>query len=333
MMTLKVGELDEYLAKRQESTVTAKLNEFSTDDEATELRVKTGLSETTTFILDDTATDALAKYLGVPSGYLKKAEPDWRAEILNHEFARHQDVTTSVESLAGNLISVHQPTQTMLPLARVGQVIAKVMSPEDTIRRVLTDDKRFHLDATTSGSVVSFPTPEGVGDVTEGGLRVLAYPFQIRKPSVAAYLERLICTNGMVQEERFGAITLKGRTVDEVILEMEEAAHQVLGSLDEHLQNYADTRQMTPPGSPQAFAAQLAREANVPRKVLDEILARINQLADPVSIWDVNQVFTSVANESAYANMVRLQAIGGHLGMNAEKTIQRCKTCEQKLPS
>jgi hypothetical protein len=331
VLNLKVGELEEYLAKRQESTVTAKLNEFSTDDEATELRVQTGFSETTTFALDETATLALAKYLKVPGGYLRKVTPDFRAEILNYEFTRHQDVTTSVESMAGNLVSVHQPTQTMLPLSRVGEVITKVMTPEDTIRRVLTDDQRFHLDVTTASQVATFPTPEGVGDITEGGIRVLAYPFQTRKPSVAAYLERLICTNGMVQEERFGAITLKGRTVDEVILEMEDAANQVLGSLDEHLKNYADTRHMAPPGSPQAFAAQLAREANVSRRVLDAILDRINQLPEPVSIWDVNQAFTTVANELSYANMVRLQTVGGNLAINAEEMARRCGTCERRL--
>lgn len=332
MLTLKVGELDEYLAKRQESSLTAKLNEFSVNDDATELRVKTGFTDTTSYVLDETATAAVSKFLKVPLSYLKNADPDWRAQILDHEFTRHQEVTTTVESMAGHLVSLHEPTQAQLPLSRVGQVITKVMDSEDTIRRVITDDKRFHLDVTTATQVANFPTPEGVGDITEGGLRVLAYPFQTRKPSVTAFLERLKCTNGMCQEERFGAITLKGRTVDEVLLEMEAAAEEVLGSLDARLRDYADTRTMTPPGSPQAFAAQLASEANLSRKVLDAILARISQLPAPISVWDVNQVFTSVANEmSTYNTLVALQTVGGHLAMNAEKTVARCHTCEQRI--
>jgi hypothetical protein len=89
---------------------------------------------------------------------------------------------------------------------------------------------------------------------------------------------------------------------------------------------------MTPPGSPQAFAAQLAREANVSRAVLNKVLDIINQLPEPVSIWDVNQAFTSVANEvETYTTMTRLQTLGGSLAMDAEEMVKRCKTCEQKI--
>ena len=342
MLSLKVGELEDYLAKRDESSVTAKLNEFSTDDEATELRVKTGLTETQTFPLDETALGALGKYLKVPVPYLKGVDPDFRATLLNYEFTRHQDATTVAETLGGALVSLHQPTQTMLPLGRVGAVVTKVMKPEDTVRRVAADDTRFHLDVTTSAHQVNFPFTAStapaslanphVGDITEAGLRVLAYPFQTKKPSVAAYLERLICTNGMCTEERLGAIALKGHTVDEVLVEMEDAANLVLSSLDGHLANYENTRSMTPPGSPQAFVAQLAAEANVSRRVLDAVLAIVNQLSEPVSVWDVNQAFTFVANDLSYNTRMRIQALGGSLAMDAERMVERCRTCEQRLP-
>jgi hypothetical protein len=339
---LKVGELSEYLAKRDEATLSAKLEEFSINDDATELYVKTGFEESKAFTLDDTATKALASYLKVPNNYLSKVTPDFKATLLRYELERKSSAQTVVEALGGHLINFHQPTQTMLPLARVGEVVTKVMSPEDTIRRVILNDARFHLDVTTAANRVSFheltdttsvqEIDSAVGDITEGGLRVLAYPFQNRKPSVGAYLERLICTNGMTTEEKVGAIELKGSTVDEVIAAMEIAAEAVLGSLDAKLSDYSHTREMTPPGSPQAFVAQLAAEANLSRAALNKVLDIINQLPEPVSVWDVNQAFTSVANEvETYAAMTRLQTLGGSLAMDAHKMVERCHACERRL--
>lgn len=330
---LKVGELEEYLAKRQEGTISAKLEEFSVDAEATELRVKTGFEQSTAFALDETANHALAVFLKVPPNYFKKITPDFRATLLEYEFDRHKDVAAVVESISGKAVAIHEPTTSMLPLARVGAVITKVMDDDDWVRRIALDDKRFHLDVTTSHQSYSFlDEAKQVDDITEAGIRLLSYPFQSKKPSLGAYLERLVCTNGMCTEEKFGAISLQGRTVDEIIVSMEAAAEAVLGSLDKRLEDYAATRQMIVPGTPQAFAQQLAREANLGRKVLDKVLDIINQLPEPVTVWDVNQAFTSVANTvETYGTMVSLQTLGGSLAMDAEEMVKRCKTCEQRV--
>ena len=87
-----------------------------------------------------------------------------------------------------------------------------------------------------------------------------------------------------------GRISLKGHTVDEVINEMEQAAQTILSQLDSYLERLAATRKMVVPGSPQAFVAQLAKEANVSRKVLDRVLEMVNQLPQPVSVWDVTRL-------------------------------------------
>lgn len=330
---LKVGELEEYLAKREEGTTSAKLSEFEVDAEATELRIKTGFDQSVAYQLDETANTALANYLKVPSNYFKKISPDFRATLLEYEFDRHKDAQTVVESLGGHIVALHQPHQTMLPLDRVGAVITKTMNADDTIRRLIVNDKRFHLDVTTDKSRYSFfDQATEVDDVTEAGMRLLAYPFQAKKPSLGAYFERLVCTNGMCGEERLGTINLQGSTVDEVLVSLENAANELLSSLDDHLESYAATREMPVPGTPQAFAAQLAKEAKVGRKVLDKVLAIINQLPAPVTVWDVNQAFTTVANQvETYNTMVSLQTLGGHLAMNPEEMVKRCKTCEQRV--
>ena len=323
-----VSELPEHLAKRAEGSVTAPLKDFSVNDDATVLSV----CGQTMFVLDESANLALAKYLRVPSSYLNSLTPEFRATLLRYEFDRRADSETVLESLDGEIMSIHQPSQIMLPLSRVAEVVTKVLHPHDIVRRIVSDDQRFHLDITTTQHVVDFPTPAGVGDITEGGVRILSYPYQSKPPSVSTYIERLVCSNGMCTAEKTGQINLKGCTVDEVIASMEEAAEDVLSQLDNHLNRYAETRSMLVPGSPQAFAAQLAREAGVNRKILDSVLDIVNQLPPPVTVWDINQAFTNVANYvEKYSTMNRLQNLGGTLAFFAEEAVHRCGTCERLL--
>lgn len=350
-MQLAVGELDEYLAKREEDSHVAKLGQFSVSDDASELKVTDGTTSGT-FALDETAVGALTKYLKVPTAYYNRLETHERAQVLRWEFEKHSDVDTTVETLNKDIVAVHQPSQIMLPLARVAGVITKTFKPEDSIRRMITNDSRFHVDVTTAEHKVAFPLtiPEQhpnatggqfppinlekakVGDVTEAGVRLLAYPFKNVQPSVNLYAERLVCLNGQTTDERLGRITLKGNTVDEVITEMETAAQLVLAQADEYLQKLAQTRTMEVPGSPQAFAAQLAKEAKLSRKVLDAVLDVINQLPEPVTVWDINQAFTSVANKADhYPTLMALQTVGGSLAFDAESAVARCKACERKL--
>lgn len=332
-MNLKVGALEEHLAKRDERSNTAKLSEFTVSADATTLTLQDTPLSSVQWTLDETASKALTRYLKVPHAYYDRLSPDFRAEVLKYEFSRHANAETVVETLNDDLIAVHQPDQVMLPMHKVASVVTKVFDEGDTIRRIITNDQRFHLDVTTASHMLELPL-EGaqVGDITEAGVRFLAYPFRSTSPSASAYAERLVCMNGQTTPETLGRINLKGLTVDEVINELEEAANTVLGTLDDHLANLSATRNLYAPGSPQAFAAQLVREANLPRKVLDAILDIINQLSEPVSVWDVNQAFTTVANQAlTYAAMVKLQNVGGALAFDAEKTIERCHSCERRL--
>lgn len=330
-MQLMVSELSDHLARRQEGTVAAKLSEFIVNDDATLLTVTNGSERH--FTLDQAANKALTKYLKIPTGFYEDLTPDFRADLLRYSFNRYRDADTVVESLNEDIVAVHQPSQTMLPLDRVAEVITKVMSPQDTIRRLIADEERFHVDVTTDEHRITYANPNDptVGDITEAGFRVLSYPFQSRPPSVGVYAERLICTNGQTTEEKLGRINLKGRTVDEVIAGMEEAAGLVLSQLDDYLARLAATRDMSVPGSPQAFAARLAQESNLSRRILDRVLEIINQLPAPVTVWDINQAFTRVANDAQYATMVRMQNLGGHLAFNAQEMVHRCVTCERLL--
>lgn len=334
-MHMPVGQLDETLAKRKESAFTTKLGDLTVTDDATLLMYGDGTSKQQR-VLDETAANALTKFLKVPPTYYQKLTPDFRAQVLRYEFDRHKDVDTVLEVLNDELVAVHDVHAVMLPLDRVVDTVHAVFNDEDTIRRMIVNDQRFHLDVTTDDHQLLLEGKDSagneVGDITEAGVRFLHYPFKAERPSVSAYAERLTCLNGQTTPETLGRIAIKGRTIDEIFIEMESAANLVLSQLDDQLALLGKTKELYPPGSIQAFVAQLCKEAKVKREVLDRVLEIINQLPEPVSIWDVNQAFTSVANEmETYALMTRLQNLGGALAFNAEKMIERCGTCERLL--
>lgn len=332
-MKMPVGQLPEYLAKRDENTETMKLGDLSASDDAIYLYHGDGLTKKQ-IVLDETAAKALVKYLKVPHPYYNRLTPDMRKTVLSYEFKRHADVDVSLELLNNELVSVHDPSIAMMPLSGVAAAVEEAFEPEDSIRRLIINDTRFHLDVTSAKHAVTFPAKGdvSVGDITEAGIGFLSYPFQNVAPSASVYAERLVCMNGQRTDERLHRIPIKGQTVAEVEQSLKTATSILVNELDDYLEKLTESREIYVPGSPQAFAQQVAREYKLSREVLDLVIEQINQLDEPVTAWDVNQIFTSLANNaSTYGVMTKLQNIGGSLAFDAERMIDRCGTCERLL--
>ena len=326
---MKIAELDQFLSQRRDERITARLGDLTIADDASVLQVGSDV-----FNMDDSVERTLANYLKIPTGYLAACPPEFKATTLQFWQREHADADTVLELSDGHIVAIHSPETLMLPMRDVVRVAERVFDPEAEIRHHFMDENRMHLDITTPQHQVDVQSPvyRQVGDITQAGLRFLAYPNQNKAPSVGAYLERLVCTNGMTTTERAGQISLQGRTVDEVIEEMEQAARNMLGSLDNRLARYAATATQPIPGSRQAFAHQLAREANLPRSVLDAVMELVNQLPDDATLYDINQAFTSVANtDVTYATRIRLQNLGGLMAFEPERIVARCNTCQHPL--
>lgn len=326
-------ELQQRLSQRDEQRIVAKLGDFEVSDDAAFLR-----HGNASLLLDERSTSLLGRYLKIPGPYLKSCPADFRAQTLRYWMGSHSEADTVVETLGNAVVGIYPPDLMMLPLPDVGEMLTRVFPYDAEVRTLLRDEDRLHIDITTPGHAVEVPNPDRipgrpeVGDVTEGGVRILLTPNRARPPVVTSYLHRLVCSNGMTTELKAGEITLKARTVPEVIAEMEVAAFEILGGLDDNLRSYAATAQMPVPGSPLAFATQLMREAKLPVSVREAVTDNINQLPDSATLYDVNQAVTSVANQGvSYATRLRLQELGGQMALDAEATIRRCGTCEQLL--
>jgi hypothetical protein len=320
-----VSELPNAFDLFQEETITLDLGDMGITSDASAISAKAR-----NFPLDEVAERALATYLNIPYTYLENCPPEFKAQTLRFWRDEAPEAEMVLEVTNGALVNVHKPTTVTIPPRDVAAVMAKVFDPEAEVRKFILNSKMFHLDITTPMHQIEVATE--VGDVTQAGVRVLVYPFSDKLPSVTAYMERLVCTNGMCQDERVGQIRIKGQTVDDVISEMESAARSTLSHLDNRLHSYARTAQTTAPGSHGAFAYQLGRELSLRQPVMDMIMDRVGQLTAPATVYDIMNVFTAVANQLPYAQRVKMQTLGGSLAMDTERMVNRCGSCERLLP-
>jgi hypothetical protein len=337
---MKVAELSENLAKRKESRRIVRLGELVIPDDCSSLT--TPAAEGTPaalYPLDEKALGVLARFLKLPLTYLNECPPDFRAQTLRYWRDRKAQADVVLEAVDDNVTGMYGPGLMMLPVTRIAGMVERVFDPEDEIRLLLRDEGKFHLDVTSNDYQVDVPNPNRipgrpeVGDITCGGIRFLATPNKVRAPSVARFLHRLVCTNGMTSSETDSKIMIKGLSVAEVIESMEDAADRLLSTMDEHMDRYRQTADMPVPGHPLSFAEQLGHEFNIPERQLHAVLDRVRQLPEEgTTVYDVNQAFTSIANEvHNYDQRSRLQTLGGSLALEAPRMIERCHTCQTLL--
>jgi len=328
-----VSELESVLSGSGEHTICVDLGDIEINDDATSLKIGPDF-----YALDEVAEKALCTYLKVPYKYIKDAPTEVKSFNLKYWKDAFADITTEFDVYDGDIVSIHSPDQVTLPKQQVAEMISSVFEPDNEVR-LYQDNDQLHIDVLTAAKVEvlnpdGIPFRPAVGDITRGGVRLLAYPHMAKKqPSVGAYLERLVCTNGMCSSEKLGMISITGRTVPEVIEQMELAARKVLGGLDEALDKYLHTASVPVTGTLQAFAHQLAKEHNFTRAVLDEVMNIINQLPQgTATVYDVIQAFTSVANQDlSYSTRMKLQTLGGELALDTERACNRCGSCERLL--
>jgi len=333
---MKVGELIDRLETRSWQSVVVRLNRVSVSDDATVLRI----GDTYELTLDEQALGILARYLRIPAPYLKNCPEDYRAQTLRYWIDRFSESDTVIDFTDTSLLAMYAPQKRPIPLDRIAGVVQMLFEVDDEVHTLIYDHKTIHVDVTSPEYSVTVPPRAGMpgrpgaDDVTTGGVRLLAWPHELRSPVLVAYLHRRHNNGGVSTELEHGVISLKGRGVDEVVESMEIEGTEILRGLPQMLQAYARTAEMEVPGTPLGFATQLAREHNVPVRVRDSVMGLVNQLPGDATVYDVTQAFVTVASNGAtkYKTRLLLEKIGGLLTLDKDYVDSRCSTCEQLLP-
>lgn len=339
-----VSDLRESLQGVEETSLETTFASVAVEEDASALRIDTGTHVgVREFPFDAQAERALAKYLGVSTSYLAKCPPDLKAYNLNYHLNAKPGIGLTAEILGDKLVSFHRPGLPVLGIHPVADVIVDAMHPNDEVIDLRRDETSFHVDIVTDKTVEVESNDDipdrtrgdrQIGDITRGGVRVLSSPTEVKAPSVVPYFYRLWCTNGCSSPVDEGAISLRGNTVEEVLQEMSDTMSRIRGELDDKLDAFAEMAARRVPGSPTRFARQIGSEYGIPARVMTRVLDRIEQLPeDGTTLYDVQQVFTSVANgDLPYRTMMRLQALGGDMALDTEHVLHRCNTCERPLP-
>lgn len=337
-----VAELQERIASQEDRLLHAELKDVRVSEDAAVLEI-TGTFEgdsdpvNVEFPFDELAEASISRFLDVNKTYIHKCPPNLKALNVNHWLNANAGTEAVFSTGRGMITSVHEEGLNIIPIQRVGRVITNVFNERDEIVGFERSDRLLQIDVKVENSSIEVPNPdriEGrpeVGDITHGGVRVLTYPQEVMAPVVTPYLHRVWCRNGSCEDYAANTIRIRGNTVEEVIAEMEYAAQTALSNLDQKLQEYANMANTPIPGSPSDFVFQIAAERQVGTRMTRRLMERALLLPSNATLYDVQQLFTTLANEGRLNSATLLQTIGGDLAFRTEQMIHRCSQCERIL--
>jgi hypothetical protein len=326
-----VRELREAYGNSTEKFDTFRLKDISLTDE--------GLEFTTgrTLEWDDSLAEMTGKFLKINTGYLKKCPPELQQQNVNFWLDRNNDSDAIFHFVNRSLRGIYPPSRKIIPIAKILDIVNNVFVGGDEVKTFSMDEKMLHLDVVSNALSVEVPghgTQERphVGDITYGGLRWIIYLQEQKPPEVETYFNRLLCTNGASRPEVERRISLAGNSVDDVLNQLEATANILMNEMPDRLASYRHSAEIPIPGDVAQFAYQLGRENNLSQRIMDRVMAELALLPQNPSVYDITQIFTSVANEDVtFQNRLRLQRIGGQLSLDTETTLHRCAACERLL--
>ncbi len=349
-MSVRVGELVSQLRTRSR-VVNVKLGDVELlhqGDQAGQLRVGDEFLP-----WGDRTTQMLAGFLGGPGyKYLLREPLDWQASVISHHTRKYAD-NDSVWYVEGSSVAgIYQPDAKIIPLVAVAERLANVFDPDDmadvlyspdqveinvfsNVRTVTVPGIPGVADRPLEGTV-DHPTLMKVGDLSAGGVRVLLQPGKPeRAPVVEENWWRCFCTNQMTRRVTGSQINLRGRTVPEILDEMENVARTVFEALESSGRAILHSALTPVPGATSDFIRQVARERGINAATILRLQERAAGLPENPTVYDVTQIITSMANDEGLPVLTRrnLQAIGGDLTVDTDRMIHRCTTCERPLPN
>lgn len=347
-MSIRVGELVPQLRTRSRVVVTRMGNVelVAEGDNAGMLRVGDEFLP-----WGDRNTQMLAGFLKGPGYKYYSREPlDWQRTVVKHHIDKVADLDATWYIEGSAIGGIYPPDAKVLPLVSVAEQVEDVFDPID-LANVFYGTDQVEINVTSNVKTVTVPGIAGVesrpmegtvdhpsgrkvGDLSAGGVRIIIQPGKPeRAPVVEEFWERLVCTNGMTRRIGGSQINLRGRTVPEILTEMNNVMRAVYEGLDESARAIQHSAQTPVPGATSDFLRAVARERNINAATILRLQERAAGLPQNPTVYDVTQVITDLANEEGLPVLTRrnLQAIGGDLTVDTDRMVHRCTQCERPL--
>jgi hypothetical protein len=296
-------------------------------------------------------TQMLAGFLKGPGyKYLLREPLAWQRAVVKHHIDAHTDNMSTWYIEGSAIAGIYQPDAKIIPLADVAERIANVFDPDD-MATVLYSPDQVEINVLSDQRTVTVPGIVGVpdrplegtvehprlmqvGDLSAGGIRVIIQPGKPeRAPSVQELWDRCFCTNQMTRLIAGSQINLRGRTVPEILDEMENVARVVFEGLEASGRAILHSANTPVPGAVSDFIRVVGRERDINPATILRLQERAASLPANPSIYDVTQVITQMANQEGLPVLTRrnLQGLGGDLTVDTERMVHRCAQCERPL--
>jgi hypothetical protein len=267
--------------------------------------------------------EGFARYLQIPTKFANRLPMPLRTQVINHFMSTNSSRPSIVTHFGSEFSNIFEQRTLLLPPNAVMERVARVFSDDDVIGHVDFRD----------GLVLSVHTSDlqeavRVGDSTNGGIRFNAV--HGTTPKVSAYMERLVCRNGMVAMTDVDSIPLRGYTLAEVLNSMQTIAdHYMKSVLPNYLSNWK-TMASIESSNPEQLIHRLSKEAGISPKLETRIIEAAASLVDN-SYYEVVNLITSFQHadgvDEKQANKLRelggaaVRDLGGH----------RCTSCQHSL--
>jgi len=275
--------------------------------------------------LTEASRGKFASFLTIPRTFLPKiVSQELQTDIVNHFLEKSPDTEVLLGYSQGNTLREAYPgSTTIIPDGMIVDAIEKTFEPEAKVASL-------SLDGGIKASIVTqeLNTEPRVNDITNGGLRIDSTIGEA--PKISAFMERLVCSNGMVVPVENASLSLRGRTVPEIILEMESMAQYVLGGpSQEALDNWGHLTGVLV-SNPAQLIHRFAREYEIGSRMEARLLDQIPNLEGD-SYYDVVNLITSMQHEEGVSETMRLhlQTVGGRIVNSGGG--HRCTSCQHIL--
>jgi len=271
----------------------------------------------------DSSLNNFVNYLTIPAKFFERLNTDLREQTVNYMLQRYADEPVLLSNYGHELGNLYSANTSVIPNRAIAEVATKIFGGEDSISDLRLDE----------GIRLSIPTMETQvavkpGDVTNGGLR---FHYSIGKtPYVSAYMERLVCSNGMITERETDQLQIRGRTLTEITAEMEHLARKILvEDVPSYLNNW-DALSRIESSNPEQLIHRLVREHGIGSRLESAIIERASALEDN-SYYSVINLITSLQHESGldYNAVTRLRTLGG--AAVRDMGGHRCNNCQHNL--
>lgn len=282
--------------------------------------------------LDEDGLDTLGVFLGIPRGYLNKVSPDLVDQNVRYFLNKDPEAFGLFETDGSALLGVYDATREIIPRGKVVEVIQAVMAPDDTLNDIDLTQGKIVVDVTTT----TINTQPKAGDYTYGGLRFASHiapgSAKGKQPRVSCFMNRLVCSNGMTHEEELGEIRIKGNTVEDVLVEMEEVAKHFLENQVPLLVERFGGLAGREVGNPEQYVHRLARQYGVAAALESRMIELLPTLGDAPTAYDIVNMVSGFQHEEGVQRKtaLRLQHLAGEVAWDSEAE-HRCPTCQTPL--